>query len=327
MLCQRIVTNENQPGLPPGSVSQTMPEMEDLRVFIVLARKASFVAAAGALGVSRAYVSKRMQMLERSLGIRLLHRTTRQVTVTEEGERVYRWAGRILDDVEQLMQEVAVTRRVPTGTLRISSSFGFGRRVVAPMLSNLTEQYPALQVRLEVFDRLVDVAAEGIDLDIRIGDDIAPHLIARKLADNHRVLCASPSYLARRPAPQALSDLADHDCLVIKERDHPFGAWVLEAAGKSQTVKVSGPLSSNHGEIAVQWAMDGKGIVLRSLWDVAPLLDAGTLVQVLPAYRQPASIWAVYPQRLENSAKVRVCVEFLQTRFRDAALDSVLARD
>lgn len=296
-----------------------MPAMEDLRVFIVLARKASFVAAATALGVSRAYVSKRIQLLELSLGTRLLHRTTRSVTVTEEGERVYRWAGRILDDVEQLMQEVAVTRRVPTGTLRVSSSFGFGRKVVAPMLSRLNDRHPALQVRLEVFDRLVDVAAEGIDLDIRIGDEIAPHLIARPLADNHRLLCAAPAYLARRGVPQTLAELADHDCLVIKERDHPFGVWTLQAAGKVQTVKVSGPLSSNHGEIAVQWAIAGKGIVLRSHWDVAPLLREGVLVQLLPAWTQPAAIWAVYPQRLENSAKVRVCVEFLQASFADEA--------
>lgn len=312
MLCQRIVTKEPS---PPPFAGQTAPAVEDLRVFVVLARKASFVAAATALGVSRAYVSKRMQMLERALGTRLLHRTTRQVTVTEEGEKVYQWALRILDDMEQLMQEVAVTRRVPRGTLRISSSFGFGRKVVAPMLSRLTEAYPELQVRLEVFDRLVDVAAEGMDLDVRIGDEIAPHLIARQLAANHRVLCAAPAYIARRGAPQTLAELADHDCLVIKERDHPFGVWTLQSAGRTHTVKVSGPLSSNHGEIAVQWAIDGKGIVLRSRWDVAPLLRDGTLVQLLPGHVQPANIWAVYPSRLVHSAKVRVCVEYLQKCF------------
>lgn len=292
------------------------PSNEDLRVFTVVARKSSFAAAAEELGASPAYVTKRIRLLEAELGVRLLHRTTRRVTVTEEGERVYRWAQRILDDIDQLLQEVSVTRRVPRGLLRICSSFGFGRHQVAPAVSALVARHPTLQVRLEVFDRLVDVAGEGFDLDVRVGDEIAPHLIARRLAANHRVLCASPAYLARRGVPRTPAELAQHDCLVIKERDHPFGVWELQAgAGPRETVKVTGPLSSNHGEIAVRWAVDGHGILLRSLWDVAPLLRDGRLVRVLPEFTQPADVWAVYPSRLSNSAKVRVCVEFLQEHF------------
>jgi LysR family transcriptional activator of dmlA len=292
------------------------PANDDLRVFSMVARKASFAAAAEALGASPAYVSKRLRVLEADLGVKLLHRTTRRVVVTEEGERVFHWAQRILDGVDQLMQEVAVTRGTPRGSLRISSSFGFGRRVVAPMVSRMVERYPGLQARLEVFDRLVDVATEGFDLDIRVGDEIAPHLIARQLAANHRVLCAAPVYLTRRGTPRALQDLANHDCLVIKERDHPFGVWRLRAGGEEHTVKVTGPLSANHGEIAVQWAVDGHGVVLRSLWDVGPLLRSGHLVQVLPDFRQEANVWAVYPSRLSTSAKVRVCVEYLQACFQ-----------
>jgi len=292
------------------------PSPDDLRVFAVVVRKASFAEAARELGVSPAFVSKRIRLLEEDLSVKLLHRTTRRVAVTEEGERVFHWALRILDDVDQLLQEVAVTRREPRGLLRVSTSFGFGRHVVAPVLSRLVERHPGLQVRLEVFDRLVDVAGEGFDLDVRVGDEIAPHLIARRLADNHRVLCAAPAYLQRRGAPRTLAELPGHDCLVIKERDHPFGVWRLRSGAQEQTVKVRGPLSANHGEMAVQWAVDGRGIVLRSLWDVAPLLRAGQLLQVLPEWRQEANIWAVYPTRLERSAKVRVCVEFLQEHFR-----------
>ena len=295
------------------------PAHEDLRVFSTVARKASFAAAAEALGASPAYVSKRLRVLEADLGVKLLHRTTRRVVVTEEGERVFHWAQRILDDVDQLMQEVAVTRGTPRGPLRISSSFGFGRQVVAPMVSRLVQRHPGLQVRLEVFDRLVDVATEGFDLDVRIGDEIAPHLIARQLAANHRVLCAAPAYLARRGTPRMLQDLAGHDCLVIKERDHPFGVWRLRSGAEEHTVKVTGPLSSNQGEVVVQWAVDGHGVVLRSLWDIGPLLHDGRLVQVLPEYRQEANVWAVYPSRLSNSAKVRVCVEYLQGCFREEA--------
>lgn len=288
-----------------------LPGNEDLRVFAAVVRDASFSAAAQALGMSPAYISKRVRVLETQLGTRLLDRTTRRVVVTEEGQRVMQHAQRILADLEQLVEAVDAARRMPRGQLRISASFGFGRERVAPAVSGLVERYPQLQVQLEVFDRLVDVAAEGFDLDVRVGDEIAPHLVARKLAANHRVLCASPAYLARHGTPRKLDDLAQHACLAIKERDHPFGVWRLQSGNALHTAKVSGPLSTNHGEVAVRWALDGRGIVLRSLWDVAPLLQAGRLVQVLPDYRQDANVWAVMPQRQTSSAKVRACVDFL----------------
>ena len=174
------------------------PGNEDLRVFTVVARKSSFAAAAAELGVSAAYVTKRIRILEETLSTKLLHRTTRRVVVTEEGERVYHWAQRVLDDIDHLLQEVSVTRRVPRGLLRVSSSFGFGRNLVAPAISQLVERFPTLAVRLEVFDRLVDVASEGFDLDVRVGDEIAPHLIARRLASNHRV--GRRPLAAHRPA-------------------------------------------------------------------------------------------------------------------------------
>ncbi|MGH8782977.1 LysR substrate-binding domain-containing protein [Paraburkholderia sp.] len=291
------------------------PNLDDLRVFCVVARKASFSAAAETLSVSAAYVSKRVNVLETELGTRLLHRSTRRVAITEAGERVYAWAEKILDDVDRLVEDVSTTRRVPRGTLRVSSSFGFGRHIVAPALDRLTERYPQLSVRLDLFDRIVDVAGEGFDLDVRVGDEIAPHLIAKRLASNHRVLCASPDYLASHGTPRQLADLAAHQCLAIKERDHPFGIWRLSERGETVSVKVMGPLSTNHGEVAVQWALAGRGIVLRSMWDVRPLLESGALQQVLPGVMQPANVWAVYPARLAASAKVRVCVDFLAEEF------------
>jgi LysR family transcriptional activator of dmlA len=285
---------------------------EDLRVFATAARKASFAAAAEELGMSPAYVSKRIAILEQMLGVRLFHRTTRRVVVSEDGERVYAHAMTILENLDSLLHEVAERRDVPRGLLRISSSFGFGRNVVAPVVARLVAEHPSLQVRFEVFDRLVDIVAEGFDLDIRVGDEIAPHLIARKLMANHRILCASPAYLKRRGTPRSLQELAGHNCLAIKERDLPFGVWPLRSGSAEETVKVTGSLSSNHGEIALQWAVAGAGIVLRSHWDAQPHLDSGELVQVLPQYTQSANVWAVYPQRLAGSAKVRVCVEFME---------------
>jgi Transcriptional regulator len=188
---------------------------------------------------------------------------------------------------------------------------------VAPALSALAREYPQLELRLDVSDRLVDLVSEGFDLDIRIGDDIAPNLIARKLADNQRILCASPAYLQRHGVPKNPAELAGRTCLVIKERDHPFGLWRLQGPGGEETVKVTGALASNHGEIVHQWCLDGQGVALRSAWDVKENIDSGRLVHILPEYYQPANIWAVYVSRLATSAKVRVTVEFLRDYFRE----------
>jgi LysR family transcriptional regulator, transcriptional activator for dmlA len=287
-------------------------ENNDLRVFAAVVRKSSFAGAAEELGMSPAYVSKRIAILEQALDVRLFHRSTRRVVVSADGEQVYARALAILSSLDSLFDEVAERQGVPRGQLRVSSSFGFGRNVVAPAIAGLVAAHPALQVRFEVLDRLVDIVGEGFDLDIRVGEDIEANLIARKLMSNHRILCASPAYLARRGAPRTLAELAGHDCLPIKERDLPFGVWRLRQGADEEVVKVTGPLSTNHGEIALQWAVAGAGIVLRSLWDAQPLLAQGALVQVLPGYTQAANVWAVYPQRLASSAKVRVCVDFLE---------------
>lgn len=284
---------------------------EDLRVLVTVVRKGSFAAAAEELGMSSAYVSKRIGVLEGVLGVQLFQRTTRRVVITGDGEQVYARARTILANLDEMIDEVSERRRAPSGQLRICSSFGFGRNLVAPAIARLVAAYPGLQIRFEVFDRLVDTVAEGFDLDVRVGDEIAPQLIARRLRSNRRILCASPAYLASHGLPKNLHDLSGHQCLPIKERDHPFGVWRLRGRHGEETVKVSGALSTNHGEIALRWALDGAGIVLRSRWDAQPYLDAGTLVQVLPDYAQEANVWAVYPQRLAGSAKLRVCVEFL----------------
>nr|WP_301296371.1 LysR substrate-binding domain-containing protein [Pseudomonas citronellolis] len=294
-----------------------MPNLEDLAVFVQVAKRASFAAAASELGMSTAFISKRIRLLEQNLGVRLLHRTTRRVSVSEDGERVYHWALRILDSVQRMGDEVSALHREPSGQLRIASSLGLGRRFVAPALSELAARYPQLDIRLDVHDRLVDLVAEGVDLDIRVGNEIAANLIAKPLAKNRRVLCAAPAYLERRGTPRSLAELTSHDCLVIKERDHPFGVWHLEGPNGEENVKVTGPLSSNHGEVVHQWCLDGRGILLRSWWDVHDSLADGRLVQVLPEYQQQADIWAVHASPLASSARVRVAVEFFRQYFAE----------
>ncbi|MGM3390148.1 LysR family transcriptional regulator [Stutzerimonas stutzeri] len=293
----------------------TSPLPEDLRVFLAVTRKSSFAAAAQELGVSPAFISKRIRVLEETLQARLLHRSTRSIALTEAGEKTQRWATRFLDEMDDFVSELTTVRQIPRGLLHICSSFGFGRNHVAPAVAQLSSAYPELEVRLDVFDRVVDIVAEGFDLEIRVGDDLPGHHIGRKLASNQRVLCATPAYLQKRGHPTTISELAHHDCLVIKERSNPFGVWRLNNAEREDSVRVGSRLSSNNGEIVLQWALNDLGIILRSLWDVQPLLEQGRLVRVLPAYTQSANVWAVYPTRLADSAKLRVCVEFLQRYF------------
>ena len=288
------------------------PLLEDLTLFCAVVRLRSFAATAREQGVSNAYVSKRIAVLEATMQVRLLHRTTRTVTLTEQGQVVHTWAQRILEDVEQMAEAVSIEKMAPSGLLRLCTSSGFGRNRLGPALSALAQQYPALEIQLELIDRKVDLIAEDIHLDIRVGRVHEPHLISRRIAPNQRVLCAAPAYLERYGEPQTLAELAQHRCIAIRERNEDFGRWVLEGPNGSETVKVTGPLSASNGEIVHQWALDGHGIILRSIWDVEAALANGTLQRILPAWHQPADVWAVYPSRLSASAKVRVCVEFVE---------------
>jgi LysR family transcriptional activator of dmlA len=292
-----------------------LPLAEDLRVFLAVVNKQSFAAAATELGQSPAYVSKRIQILEEALSARLLHRSTRGIRLTEEGERAQRWALQILDNFDQFIGDLSDSRTEPRGNVHICSSFGFGRCHVAPAVAELAERYPQLSLRLDLYDRVIDLVAEGVDLEILVGDDIPEQHIGKKLAQHQRILCASPDYLKAHGVPVSLEALTQHQCLVLKERDNPFGIWSVTAEGEEQRIRVKGALSSNSGEVVLQWALKHHGIILRSQWDVQPYLDSGELVQVLPAYSQPASVWAVYPTRLAESAKLRVCVESFQQRF------------
>jgi len=288
------------------------PLLEDLDLFCVVVRKCSFAASALELGVSNALVSKRIAILEKTLQVRLLHRTTRKVWLTDHGAVVHQWAQRILADVDQLGEAISQQGSVPRGLLRLCTSSGFGRNRVAPAMSALVRAYPELEVQLELLDRPVDLIAEGFHLDIRVGQVQEPHLIARQIAQNARVLCASPSYLARNGMPQQLADLSRHQCIVIRERDQDFGRWKFNGPQGPEAVRVRGALSTNNGELVHQWAMDGHGIILRSVWDVGQNLADGRLIRILPQYKQEAHVWAIYPARLETTANVRVCVQFLE---------------
>lgn len=296
------------------------PLLEDLRLFCAVVRAQVFAVVAREQSLSKAVVSKRISLLEKALDVKLLHRTTRRITVTEQGEIVYQRAVRILEDVDAMAQAITTHRMEPSGLLRLCSSSGFGRSQLAPALSALAQRYPQLELQLELLDRPVDLIGEGFELDIRIGAVKEPNLITRRIADNNRVLCAAPRYLAEHGRPADLKALAEHRCIVIRERDQDFGKWVLKGPQGLETVKVRGPLSANNGEVVHRWALDGLGIILRSEWDVGPSIARGELIHLLPEFAQEAHVWAVYPSRLSNSAKLRVCVEFLEDWFRSSGV-------
>ena len=299
-----------------------VPPVEDLSLFCTVVRNLSFVATAKEWGVSPAYVSKRISLLESALKVRLLHRTTRCVNVTEDGQTVYHWAHRILEDFDQMNGAISSSKTTPRGLLRISTSTGFGRKRVAPALSEFIRIFPSVRIHLELLDRPVDMLGEGFDIDVRIGGLVEPNLIVKTIASNSRILCASPAYLKRYGTPSDLSALGEHQCIVNRERDLPFGVWRLTGPRGLETVKVSGPLSTNNGEIVCQWCLDGHGIILRSTWDVNDYLKDGSLARVLPEYQQEAKVCAVYPLRLTESAKVRVCVEFLSAKLNAGSSDA-----
>ncbi|MDH4871120.1 LysR family transcriptional regulator [Pseudomonas sp. BN515] len=302
------------------------PFLRDLLLFCTVARRSSFVAGATELGISPAHVSKRIAMLEESLGVKLFNRTTRRVNITADGEAAFLWAQKILEDVEGMVEALSGLKGEPRGVLRLATSLRLGRDYVSPVLSLLRQRHPGLEVWLELLDRRVDLIGENFDIDLRVGEVHEPHLIAHRIAESYRMLCAAPSYLARRGQPRTLADLAQHDCLLFRERELGFGVWRLSGPNGEETVKVTGPMASNHSDVVRQWAHEGHGVIMASVWDAAPSIRTGKLVRVLPAYQQSADVWAVTAARASGSAKVKLCIDFLKEQLAEGphALDTRL---
>lgn len=264
-------------------------------------------------------MSKRIAQLEQSLGVMLLRRTTRTVNLTDEGQKVLAWAQRILDDVDDMRDDLARVAGDPQGPVRICCSARLGREVVAPALSRLKHRHPAMDVWLELLDRRVDLIAESFHLDVRAGEASQSPLIGHLIAANARILCASPDYIARHGEPQSLADLASHHCVLLREREDPFGAWRLTGPDGPQTFKATSTLASNDIDVVLRWACDGHGIVMSSQWLLAPSLARGHLLPLLPQWHQNAPIVAYSTARSAESAKVRLCVEALREQMRQPA--------
>lgn len=292
----------------------------DLGFFSALAAGGSLSAAARELGVTTPAVSKHLSQMEARLGVALVNRSTRRMSLTPEGEVYLEQARHILEEIDGLEQRMRDSRTAPQGLLRINATLGFGRSHVAPAISRFVKKNPGVEVQLQLSVNPPPLTDDAFDVCIRFGPPPDVRVVARFIVANRRLLCASPAYLAAHGAPHEPQGLVEHNCIGIRQGDEAYGVWRLSRGQarsvQVETVRTRGTLTTNDGEIAVHWALEGHGILMRAEWDIARYLKTGRLVQVLPEWSTPdADIYAVYPERFRKSARVRAFVDHLEAEF------------
>lgn len=300
-----------------------MSRLIELEAFLVVVAEGSFTAAARRLGVTKSYASKLVARLEDRLSVRLLQRTTRQLSLTEVGRAYYERCSEAMRALSVAETEATELQTSPQGRLRISLPSAFAARYLAGPVAEFKARHPQLTIEAVLADRKVDILAEGFDLAVRIGDLQDSSLVARRLAWVDRAIFASPGYLARRPPPQTPSELAAHDCLLYAYHAVPT-TWRLRGPdGAEVAIEVggetagSGRMVSNHAELLAEAASQGLGLLFCPLFFVAPALRSGRLQRVLPAWGFPLSLSAVFPNARHIPAKVRLFVDHLVAHFQD----------
>jgi LysR family transcriptional activator of dmlA len=292
----------------------------DLGFFSVLAGAGSLSAAARELGITTPAVSKHLAQMEARMGVSLVNRTTRRMSMTPEGELYLEHARRILSDIDGMQELLGASKATPKGLLRVNATLGFGRSHVAPLISSFVRKHSDVEVQLQLSVNPPALTDDAFDVCIRFGAPPDARVIARHIAPNRRLLCASPAYLAEHGIPKVPNDLVKHNCIGIRQGEEAYGLWRMSSgrgeSAKTEAIKTRGNLTTNDGEIAVNWALDGHGILMRAEWDIQRYLSSGRLVQVLPQYFTPdADIFAVYPQRHQMAVRVRAFVDFVAQAF------------
>lgn len=305
-----------------------MDRIGDLGLFLKVLDLGSISAAARSLDVSVAVASQRLKRLEKQLGVRLLHRTTRRLHATPEGAALAEQGRALVEDLEALTTDLSQAGVEASGTLRMSASASFGRQYLSPLLPEFLARYPKIRISVDLDDRMQDLVSSGYDLAIRIGSLDDSTLVARKIATNRRVLCASPGYLARHGTPKLPADLVDHECVILSGSQGRQDVWRMsDREGRETSVRVSGRFECNFGEVLRDAAVAGLGIALHSTWHVCDDLREGRLRRVLPDFAVPESgIFAVMPQRRLVPLRVRVFVDFLCEHFADPPWERESAR-
>jgi len=297
----------------------------DLSFFMALAHAGSLSAAAREQGITSAAVSRRLAQMEARLGITLINRTTRRMSLTSEGEIYLEHARKIQSGIDDLENQLRGTTAAPQGLLRVNATLGFGRSHIAPLISQFARKFPKVDIQLQLSVNPPPSGDDAYDICFRFGNPPDSRSIARFIAPNKRILVASPAYLKKHKEPQTPADLIQHNCIGIRQGDEAYGLWRFSSSrgkGKArspenESVKIRGNLTTNDGGIAVHWALDGHGILQRAQWDVERYLQSGELLQVLQNYNCPdADIYAVYAQRHRNSLRVKALLDFVAAAFK-----------
>jgi DNA-binding transcriptional LysR family regulator len=290
-----------------------MDRLKQMEAFVSAVDSGSLAKAARSIGITPAMLGRRVDALERRLGVKLLHRTTRQLVVTEEGAVFVEHCKRMLAEIQSSEDLISSGRHTAVGQLRLTAPAGFGRRHVAPHAPSFLANHPQVQLSCNLTDRVVDLVREGFDLGIRIGSTLDPDLVAVRLARNRRVVCAAPEYLERHGTPHSLDDLAQHQCLIITPNAGRAATWSFRHRDRAVDVRVHGKLDCNDGELLHRWAREGLGLAWRSTWEIQAELARGELITVLDEFALPDyDIRAVYPRQVHVPARLRFFVEHLK---------------
>jgi DNA-binding transcriptional LysR family regulator len=300
-----------------------MSKLKQLETFVNVAARGGLTAAAKQEGVAPAIIGRRLDALEERLGVKLLVRTTRRVTLTPEGAAFLEDCQRLLVDLANAEASVSAGSVKANGHLAITAPAGFGRRHVAPLVPQFRELHPDVTLSLSLSDRVVDLAAEGFDCAVRVGEMPDSSLVSVRLADNRRLCVAAPAYLKRHGSPRHPSDLARFDCLTLSSDASQTRGWAFSVpqGGGAEVVhlKPGGPLSCSDGEVLFDWCLNGYGIAWRSTWEVQAEVAAGKLVPLLEEFAAPPNgIYAVFPQRKHLQLRVRLWIDYLKQQYARA---------
>ncbi len=296
-----------------------MDRLAQIESFVSAVAKGSLAAVARAEGVAPAVIGRRIDALEQRLGVKLLLRTTRRITLTHEGSAFLETCQRLLSDLANAEASVSAGGVKASGHLRITSPAGFGRRHVAPLVPLFAAQHPEVSVSLNLSDRVVDIVNEGVDCAVRVGDLPDSSLVSVRLADNRRLCVAAPAYLARAGTPQHPAELARHECLTLSSDASQTRGWAFLVDGELTHLRPSGRLDCSDGQVLHDWCLAGLGIAWRSTWEVEDEIASGALVSVLDDFRAPPNgIHAVFAQRKHLPLRVRLWIDFLKHTYGDA---------
>ncbi len=297
-----------------------MDRFKEIEAFVQVMEHGSMAAAALAAGVTPVMMGRRLDALEQRLGTQLVIRTTRRLSLTDQGASYLDECRQLLARWDEAERAVSARHQRASGHLIVSAPAAFGRLHVAPHASSFLKANPDVQLSFNLTDRVVDLVREGYDMGIRIGGQIDPNFVAIKLASNQRVVCGTPAYFRKRGKPRTLEDLRQHNCLAFNLQGGQQRGWYFLKDGKTVTVRVEGNLDCNDGELLHRWVSEGLGLGWRSTWEIQGQLQNGELVTVLDEFALPAyDIMAVYPQQKHLPAKVRFFIEHLKKVYRPAA--------